>query len=114
MKETPFTKSLRDFVKNHNGGSIKLGASMFLPKGTPDTIYFYTYTFLLESKVYPNTASDIQLEQISRIRNAGGFAWVCTLMKDGIIMLDDISFGGVGLMFNHIKEYIQNELAKRV
>lgn len=111
MKETPFTQKLRKHVKDNGGGSYKLGASLFLAKGIPDTIFFFKYTFLLESKVHPNKATPIQLAQIDYIRKSGGFAWVVTLMKNGIIRLDDMEFKTMEDMFNYIKEYIGGKLA---
>jgi hypothetical protein len=112
MRETPFTKSLRKYVKDNGGGSYKLGASVFLAKGIPDTVFFLDKkTFFLESKIAPNKATPIQLAQIDYIRNSGGFVWVCTLMKDGIIKLDDLEFQTIENMFNWIKEYIKREIA---
>ena len=90
MNETKFTKSLRDYVEKRHGGSYKMGASMFLAKGFPDSIYFFSYlTFLLESKIHPNKASKIQKEQIKKINAWGGFAWEITKMPDGKIKLRD-------------------------
>jgi hypothetical protein len=102
MKETPFTQSLRRYVTENGGGSYKLGASMFLAQGIPDVLYFYKEkTFLIESKVYPNTASPLQLEQIHRIRKWGGYAWIAT-WKDGIIIIDGQNFESIETMFNFI------------
>ena len=102
MKETSFTRSLREYVSEHGGGSYKLGASMFLAQGIPDAIYFYKgKTFLIESKVYPNKATPLQLEQVARIREWGGFAWVATL-KNGIIIIDEHSFVTVEEAFGFI------------
>ena len=102
MNETAFTRKLRDYVDDNGGGSYKIGASIFMEKGFPDTIFFLKgNTFLLESKVWPNKPTAIQLEQIRRIRSYGGYAWVCTL-KDGIIMLDDVRFDSIQTMFTFI------------
>lgn len=113
MKETQFTKNLRRYIENNGGGSYKLGASQFLAKGMPDTVFFFTYTFFLESKIHPNKATPIQLAQIERIRKWGGFAWVCT-WKNGIILLDDLEYSSIEDMFNFIKEHIKVEIAKRI
>lgn len=106
MKETDFTYQLRNWVKEHDGGSYKLGASIFLEKGIPDTIYFYKKkTFFLESKVYPRKATLIQEAQVRRIRQWGGYAWIIT-WKDGIIILEDKQFNCIGEVFNFIYRQI--------
>ena len=108
MNETTFTKKLRDYIEDKGGGSIKLGASLFMAKGVPDTIFFIKgMTFFLESKVYPNTTSAIQKAQIERINKQGGFAW-CVTYKDGIIKIDGQSLDIEGLfeyIFKHIRGY---------
>jgi Neuraminidase (sialidase) len=95
MSETKFTKDLREFLEENNGGSIKLGASMFLAKGTPDMICFYKKCmFMVEDKVYPNTLSPIQRATIIKIRKEGGHVWCATLMPNGKISVDGKEFDG--------------------
>ena len=87
---------------------------MFLQKGMPDTIYFFSsYTFFLESKIHPNKPSKIQLAQIKRIRQWGGYAWIVTF-KNGIILLDEMEFETIPDIFGYIKEYIRNEISKKI
>jgi len=84
--ETQFTNAIRDAVCFLDGYSLKLGASMFMAKGTPDTDYFLAgVSFLLESKVHPFKVSPIQAEQLSRIRGGTGSAWAATLRNQKII-----------------------------
>ena len=93
--ETKFTEAIRDCVAYLGGYSIKLAASMFQAKGTPDTVYFLSgVTFHLESKVHPFKPSAAQLKQIQLIRETFCLAWVCTL-KNGIILLDDKQFTNI-------------------
>jgi hypothetical protein len=87
MNETAFTAKLRKFLEESEGGSIKLGASVFLAKGTPDMICFYRgETFFLEDKVYPNKLSPIQKATIDKIRKEGGYAWCAVLTDNGIVV----------------------------
>jgi hypothetical protein len=92
-KETQFTEAIRDGIASVGGYSLKLGASQFMAKGTPDTIYFLAgVTFLIESKVHPFKVSAIQVEQLRRIRAGTGCAWAATLRPlDGVmtVVLDD-------------------------
>lgn len=110
--ETKFTEAIRDCVAylgglNVGSHSIKLAASMFQAKGTPDTVYFLNgVTFHLESKVHPFKPSAQQLKQIQLIRQAGCLAWVCTL-KGGIIILDDRTFTDIESMIRYCHEQHQ-------
>lgn len=102
--ETQFTEAIRDSVAYLGGYSIKLAASMFQAKGTPDTVYFLSgVTFHLESKVHPFKPSSQQLKQIQLIRQTGCLAYVCTLKKD-IIILDDKTFTTIEEMLRYIHE----------
>ena len=100
MSESTFTKHLRDFLSDNGGGSIKLGASIFLAKGTPDMICFYKrFTFFMEDKVWPNPATSIQKATINKIREQGGHAWVATLMPNGKIDVEGREFDGPEQLF---------------
>ncbi len=108
--ETKFTEAIRDCVAYLGGYSIKLAASMFQAKGTPDTVYFLSgVTFHLESKVWPFKASAAQLTQRRLIRETGCLVWICTL-KDGIIIMDEQKFTDIESMIRFCHEqhsYIQ-------
>lgn len=102
--ESKFTEAIRDCVAYLGGHSIKLAASMFSAKGTPDAVYFLSgVTFHLESKVHPFKPSPLQLKQISLIREANCLAWICTL-KNGIIYLDDKQFTDIETMIRYCHE----------
>jgi hypothetical protein len=111
MNETEFTNKVRKFISDKAGGSIKLGASRFLAKGTPDLVCCLKYTFFLEDKVYPNRASPIQLACIKKLREEGFFAWVLTY-RDSEYMLDEKSYNSLEDVFKYIGEYIGQELGK--
>jgi hypothetical protein len=100
--ETKFTEAVRDCLAYLGGYSIKLAASMFQAKGTPDTVYFLSgVTFHLESKVHPFKASVLQLKQIELIRATFCLAYICTL-KNGIIELDNLKFDTIESMIRYI------------
>lgn len=102
MNETQFTKKVRDYISEHKGGSVKLGASQFLAKGTPDMICCLDgYTFLLEDKVWPNVTSKIQKAVIAKMRSEGFFVWVLT-QKDDIFLLDDKEHCSLDSVFEYI------------
>ena len=99
--ETQFTKKVRSWLKEHGGGSLKLGASMFLEKGTPDLICCYKgKAFFLENKVYPNKPSPIQLGQINKLKGYGFFVWILT--EHNGFVLDDKLFTSLDAVFEHI------------
>ena len=99
--ESKFTEAIRDCIAYLGGHSIKLAASMFSAKGTPDAVYFLSgVTFHLESKVHPFKASPLQLKQIELIRATGCLAWICTL-KEGIIYLGDEKFTDIESMIRY-------------
>lgn len=100
--ETKFTEAVRDCLAYLGGYSIKLAASMFQAKGTPDTVYFLSgVTFHLESKVHPFKASFLQLKQIELIQATYCLAYICTL-KNGIIELNDLKFDTIESMLRYI------------
>lgn len=102
--ETKFTEAIRDCIAYLGGYSIKLAASMFSAKGTPDAVYFLNgVTFHLESKVHPFKASPLQLKQISLIRETGCLAWIC-MLKNGIIYLDNKEFTDIETMIRYCHE----------
>lgn len=112
MSETQFTRKVRDYIELNKGGSVKLGASQFLAKGTPDLICcLKNYTFLLEDKVYPNTASKIQKAVIAKMRSEGFFVWVLT-QKDDIFLLDDKEHCSLDSVFEYIINTIEETLRK--
>lgn len=95
MGETQFTKNIRSAIKGHKGGSIKLGASQFLPKGTPDMVCScFSKTFFIESKVHPNKLSPIQAAFHKQMRDEGFMVFTVTLMPDDTIKVD----GGKGVV----------------
>jgi hypothetical protein len=99
--ETKFTEAIRNTVAALGGYSIKLAASMFQAKGTPDAVYFISgITFHLESKVHPFKPSLLQLKQLELIRETGAVAWICTLKKDTIFL-------DTGEQFKNIEEMIR-------
>jgi hypothetical protein len=108
--ETQFTEAIRDTVAYLGGHSIKLAASMFQAKGTPDTVYFLNgVTFHLESKVHPFKPSQHQLKQIELIRATCCLAWVCTL-RNFMIYMDEEKFDNIESMIRYIHgqhKYVQ-------
>lgn len=86
--ETQFTNKFRDAITCLGGYSIKLGASQFMQKGTPDTyVTIGGVSFLCESKVHPYKPTPIQKRVIRDVRDALGCAWIITL-KDCKIFID--------------------------
>lgn len=101
--ETAFTNAIRDAVSFFGGTTIKLGASQFMAKGTPDTYYTLGgVSFLMESKVHPNKMSPIQQRVISDIRKANGKVWAITFKVDHMYLDTGEKFDNFTELFIHI------------
>lgn len=78
MKEKSFENKIKRYIKESvNGYRVKYFGCSYSEAGTPDILACVNgYFIAIEVKGDGGKPSELQLEKIKQIRNAGGFAYV--------------------------------------
>lgn len=75
--EKAFETKIKVWLKAHNCYNVKFFANAYTKAGVPDILTCVNGYFVgIEVKAQNGHPSDLQLYNVRKIRDAGGFAWV--------------------------------------
>lgn len=77
MKEKAFENKIKEWLREHNCYNVKFFANGYTKRGVPDILTCVNGWFIgIEVKADAGKPSEIQLYNIKKIRESGGFGWV--------------------------------------
>lgn len=77
MKEKAFENKIKEWLKEHNCYNVKFFANGYTKRGVPDILTCVNGWFIgIEVKADAGKPSELQLYNVKKIRESGGFAWV--------------------------------------
>lgn len=77
MKEKAFENKIKEWLKNHNCYNVKFFANGYTKRGVPDILTCVNGWFIgIETKSDEGEPTKLQLYNIKKIRESGGFGWV--------------------------------------
>ena len=77
MKEKAFENKIKEWLKDHKCYNVKFFANGYTKRGVPDILACVNGWFIgIEVKADAGKPSEIQLYNIKKIRESGGFGWV--------------------------------------
>lgn len=77
MKEKAFENKIKEWLKEHKCYNVKFFANGYTKRGVPDILTCVNGWFIgIEVKADAGKPSELQLYNIKKIRESGGFGWV--------------------------------------
>ena len=101
MSEKDFENKIKKWLDENGCYFIKFFANGYTKRGVPDILASVNGVFVgIEVKAENGTPTDIQIENIRRIRESGGFAWVVypsgwDQLKKYLMTIFDMSINGI-------------------